>query len=106
MFGEVQSATMIGLDCNMIRVEADIADGLPMFEMVGYLAGEVREARERVRAAMRNCGLALPARKVTVNLSPGDVRKAGASFDLPIAVALLLAAGFFQKRRPEFCERR
>ncbi|MFR7991385.1 MAG: YifB family Mg chelatase-like AAA ATPase [Lachnospiraceae bacterium] len=101
MFGEVQSATMIGLDCKMIRVEADIADGLPMFEMVGYLAGEVREARERVRAAMRNCGLALPARKVTVNLSPGDVRKAGASFDLPIAVALLLAAGFFSKKTAE-----
>lgn len=98
MFCEVQSAVMIGLECRFIRVEVDVSDGLPVFEMVGYLAGEVREARERVRAALRNCGRALPAKRITVNLSPGDVRKSGAAFDLPIAIALLAALGVFPEQ--------
>lgn len=82
---------MIGLSCRMITVEADVSDGMPVFDMVGYLACAVKEAKERVRTAMRNCGMALPPKRVTINLSPADVRKDGAAFDLPIAVAILSA---------------
>lgn len=73
----------------MITIEADVSDGMPVFDMVGYLACAVKEAKERVRTAMRNCGMALPPKRVTINLSPADVRKEGAAFDLPIAIAIL-----------------
>jgi magnesium chelatase family protein len=74
-----------------VRVEADISTGLPAFDMVGYLSAEVREAKERVRTALHNMGIALPAKRITVNLFPADIRKTGTGFDLPIAVAILAA---------------
>ena len=74
-------------------MEADVSDGMPVFEMVGFLASEVKEARERVRTALRNVGCALPPRRITVNFMPADIRKSGAGFDLPIAVAVLAAMG-------------
>ena len=64
-----------------------------MFEMVGFLASEVKEARERVRTALRNCGYVLPPKRITVNLSPANIRKTGSAFDLPVAVAILAALG-------------
>ena len=76
-----------------VCVEADVSDGMPVFEMVGFLASEVKEARERVRTALRNVGCALPPRRITVNFMPADIRKSGAGFDLPIAVAVLAAMG-------------
>ena len=76
-----------------IDVEADSANGLPIFQMVGYLSSEVKEAGERVRTAIRNAGIMLPAKKMTVNLSPASVRKRGTMFDLPIAIALLCSLG-------------
>ena len=82
------SATLQGLQVEFIDVEADLSNGLPMFHMVGYLSSEVKEAGERVRTAIRNSGLVLPAKKIVVNLSPADVRKRGTAFDLPIAVAI------------------
>lgn len=78
----------------MVQVEADISSGLPSFDMVGYLGAEVREARERVRTALRNSGYLIPPSRITVNLSPADLRKQGNGFDLPIAVALLTASGY------------
>lgn len=91
--GMVCSAALHGLEVKFIRVEADLSNGLPMFHMVGYLSGEVKEAGERVRTAIRNSGLEIPVKKTVINLSPGSVRKRGASFDLPIALAILLSQG-------------
>ena len=85
-FSTVKSAAMEGLAVEMVYVEADVSNGLPIFHMVGYLSSEVKEAAERVRSAVRNSGLEFPAKRVVINLSPATMRKRGASFDLPIAV--------------------
>lgn len=90
-FYKVVSASMQGIQAELIQVEADVSNGLPMFHMVGYLSSEVKEASERVRTAIRNAGYVLPAKKVVVNLSPGNVRKRGTAFDLPISIAVLSA---------------
>ena len=92
-FHTVLSASIQGLHVEMVHVEADVSNGLPVFHMVGYLSAEVKEASERVRTAIRNAGIQIPARKVVVNLAPATVRKKGASFDLPIALAVMAALG-------------
>ena len=99
MFSTVLSAALQGLQVEFIDVEADLSNGLPMFHMVGYLSSEVKEAGERVRTAIRNSGLVLPAKKIVVNLSPADVRKRGTAFDLPIAVAILASLGLVGQER-------
>lgn len=91
MFCKVHSAQLLGVEGRMVCVEVDVSDGLPSFEMVGYLAAEVREAQERVRTALRNSGFRLPPKRVMVNLSPANERKEGTSFDLAVAVAVLKA---------------
>lgn len=93
MYSKVHSVGIKGVEGVPILVEADVSDGLPGFSMVGYLSSEVKEAQDRVRTALRNSGFRLPARKVTINLSPADIRKEGTAFDLPIAVAILAASG-------------
>jgi magnesium chelatase family protein len=85
------SASVRGIDGLPVQVEVDLAAGLPTFSTVGLPDAAVREAKDRVVAAVRNAGFEFPVRKVTVNLSPADVRKEGTSFDLPIAVAVLAA---------------
>ncbi len=97
MYSVVTTAIVHGIDSIEVSVEADICDGMPMFEMVGLLGSEVKEARERVRTALRNCGYVIPAKRITVNLSPADLRKSGAAFDLPIAVAILGALGVVKR---------
>ena len=92
-FGKVITSAIIGIDGRLVLVEADFGSGLPSFDMVGFLSSEVREARERVRSALKNTGIELPAGRLTVNLSPADLRKHGNSFDLPIAMSILIAAG-------------
>src|ERR1700712_1124792 len=98
MLAAIQSATVLGIDAYEVCVEIDVAQGLPHWTIVGLPAGEVKESRERVSAALANSGFALPPRRITVSLSPGDLRKAGCGFDLPIAVGLLVATGVL---RPE-----
>lgn len=93
MFNSVLSFGIRGVDGFCVCVEADISDGMPMLELVGYLSGEVREAKERVRTALKNMGYTLPVKRITLNLSPGDVRKQGTGYDLPMAVAILAAMG-------------
>lgn len=93
MYSVVNTATIFGIDARIISVEADISDGMPMFEMVGYLSGEVKEAKERVRAALKNEGYGLPIKRITVNFSPANIRKTGSGFDLPVAIAVLAAIG-------------
>ena len=98
-FSTVKSAAMEGLAVEIVYVEADVSNGLPIFHMVGYLSSEVKEAAERVRSAVRNSGLEFPAKRVVINLSPATMRKRGASFDLPIAVAILTSLGVLQQNR-------
>ena len=98
-FYKVVSASMRGIQAELIQVEADVSNGLPMFHMVGYLSSEVKEAAERVRTAIRNAGYTLPAKKVVVNLSPGNVRKRGTAFDLPISIAVLSALDMVPTKR-------
>lgn len=94
MYSNVYGADIFGMEARVIRVEADVSDGLPVFDMVGYLASAVKEARERVRIAVRNMGIRFPAKRITINLSPANLRKEGTSFDLPIAISLLNAFGY------------
>lgn len=93
MFSKVYSGGLRGIDGYVVQVEADVSDGLPGFYMVGSLASEVKEAEERVRTAMRNAGFHLSSKKITVNLSPANVRKEGTACDLPVAIAVLAAYG-------------
>lgn len=89
----VLSATVQGLQTEFVQVEADVSNGLPVFQMVGYLSSEVKEASERVRTAIKNAGIMIPAKRIIVNLSPAYVRKRGTGFDLPIAIAILASLG-------------
>jgi magnesium chelatase family protein len=86
------SSTLVGLDGRVIRVEVDVAPGLPGFTIVGLADAALQEARERVRGAIRNAGFSHPPRRITVNLAPADLRKAGASLDLAIAIGILLGS--------------
>ena len=88
------TAAICGIESCKIGVEADVSEGMPTFSMVGFLASEVREAQDRVRTALKNSGIGLPAKRITVNLAPADVRKEGSGFDLPIAVAVMAALGY------------
>jgi magnesium chelatase family protein len=92
------SATLIGLDGRVIRVEVDVAPGLPGFTIVGLADASVREARERVRGAIRNAGFVHPPRRITVNLAPADLPKKGPSADLAIAIGILAGSEQFTAR--------
>lgn len=92
MFAKVKSLGLFGMDSYLIEVEADISTGLPGFDIVGLPDAAVKESRDRVRAAIKNCGFKFPLGKITVNLAPADVRKEGSVYDLPITVALLVAS--------------
>lgn len=93
MFGNVLSASVIGMEVCTVSVEADMSNGLPFFHIVGFASSQVKEAQERVRAALRNTGIELPPKRILVNLAPADIRKEGAGLDLPVAVAVLAALG-------------
>ncbi|HET9614160.1 MAG TPA: magnesium chelatase domain-containing protein, partial [Candidatus Limnocylindrales bacterium] len=92
MLATVLSSTVVGLDGSVIRVEVDVAPGLPGFTIVGLADAALQEARERTRGAIRNAGFSHPPRRITVNLAPAELRKAGASLDLAIAVGILLGS--------------
>lgn len=92
MLATTQSCAVVGLDGYIVQVEVDISPGLPAFNIVGLPDTAVQEARERVRAAVRNTGCEFPMRRITVNLAPADLRKAGPAYDLPIALGILLSS--------------
>ncbi len=92
MLAKVNSCAVLGMDGEIVEVEVDIAQGLPAFAVVGLPDTAVQEARERVRAAIRNSGFTFPQRRITVNLAPADLRKEGPAYDLAIAIAVLLAS--------------
>lgn len=91
MYTNILSGTMKGMEAALIHVEVDASFGLPVFDIVGNMSGEVKEARERVRIALKNIGMQVPNLRLTVNLSPAQIRKEGTAFDLPIAVGVLTA---------------
>src|SRR5258706_2239000 len=93
MLARVHSAAVLGIDARVLDVEVDVSAGLPCFNIVGLPDTSVREARERVRSALRNGGFPTPGGSVTVNLAPAGFKKVGASLDLPVAVALLQICG-------------
>jgi len=99
MLATVESATVVGIQACRVHVEVDVSFGLPHFQLVGLPDASVRESRDRVRAAIRNSGFEFPAHRITINLAPGDVRKAGPGFDLPIALGMLAATGGFEPAR-------
>lgn len=101
MYSHVISGTTFGIQGMLIQVEADVSDGLPGFHLVGCLSNEIRESSERIRTAMRNSGCYLPPKRIVVNLSPADVRKAGSGFDLPIAIATLISMEMIPQERVE-----
>ncbi|HZT08370.1 MAG TPA: YifB family Mg chelatase-like AAA ATPase [Chloroflexota bacterium] len=92
MLAKVYTCAVVGLDGELIEVEVDIASGLPAFNVVGLPDTAVQEARERVRASIRNSGFTFPMHRITVNLAPAELKKEGAGYDLPIAVGLLIAS--------------
>src|SRR3982075_4058108 len=93
MLAKVQSCAVIGLEGALIEVEVDLSNGLAAFNVVGLPDAAVNESRERVRSAIKNSGCLFPFKRITVNLAPADLRKEGPSYDLPIAIGILLASG-------------
>jgi magnesium chelatase family protein len=98
MLACLRTAAVFGVDACPVHVEVDVSFGMPRFTLVGLPDVGVRESRDRVRSAIRNSGFEFPAHRITVNLAPADVRKAGASFDLPIALGILAAQGIVERR--------
>ena len=88
----MRTAAVFGIEACTVQVEVDVSFGIPSFTMVGLPDMSVRESRDRVRSAIRNSGFDFPPHRITVNLSPADIRKAGSLFDLPIALGVLAAA--------------
>ena len=93
MLGKLRSAAIVGVEASLVDVEIDVSGGLPAFTVVGLPDSTVKESRDRVRSAIGHAGFDFPQRRITVNLAPADVRKSGASYDLPIALGLLTAVG-------------
>ncbi len=94
MFCKTYSAVLQGMEAVTVQVETDVRNGLPQLQMVGALASEAKEARERVRVAIENSGFRLSPKRITINLSPADIRKEGTSFDLAVAISILATFGF------------
>ena len=93
MLSQIISGALLGIDGYLVEVQVDLARGLPSFATVGLPEGAVKESKDRVKSALKNCGYAFPRERVTVNLAPADIKKTGAAFDLPIAPGLLSAQG-------------
>jgi len=97
MYSVSYCAAIHGIEGCMVQVETDVSNGLPGFSLVGFLSSEVKEARERVQIGMKNAGFHFPPKKITINLSPADIRKGGTGYDLAIAVSVLTAFGYFSQ---------
>ena len=99
MVSKTYCAVLQGLSAEIINIEVDIGEGLPSCEMVGLLSSEVREAKERVKSALRNSGIFLPPGRTTISLSPADIRKEGSGFDLGIAVGIMVGLGLIDAEK-------
>jgi magnesium chelatase family protein len=106
MLARINSGAVLGIDAFLVEVEVDITYGIQVFHIVGLPDGAVRESRLRLPAAVENAGFEFPLERITINLAPADVRKDGTAFDLPMALAILIAAGHLPARREGFDLRR
>src|SRR5919109_1994438 len=97
MLAKVNSAALFGIDALRVEVEIDLASGLPQLATVGLAEGAVRESKDRIRAAVKNCGYTFPAKRITINLAPADLKKEGSAYDLPMAIGILAAEGLVVK---------
>ena len=93
MVSKINCMTITGIDVVPVVVETDVCNGLPSFDMVGLLASDIKESRERVRTAVKNSGYLIPPKRITINFSPGNIRKNGTYFDVAVAVSILHALG-------------
>ncbi len=103
MYFCINSFALSGLSVLPVSVEADISDGLPVMDLVGYLGSEVKEARERVRTALKNSGFTIPVKRITINVSPASVRKQGTAFDLPIALSMMVCMDLIDRNALRDC---
>ena len=103
MIAQANAATVLGIEAHPITFEVDVAIGLSAFNIVGLPDDTIRESRDRILAALSNCGFALPPRNIVVNLAPAQLKKVGAGPDLPIAVVLLAAMGHCPEERLKNC---
>ena len=101
MISVVYSAAIAGIEAQLIEVQVDVSRGLPCLDMVGLPGASIREARQRVRSALRSAGLDYPLARITVNLAPAGLRKEGSWFDLPIALAIAMASSQLSHRAGE-----
>ena len=101
MYSTIKTAVLEGISALPIQVEADISTGMPMFDMVGNRSSEIREAKGRVKTALHNCGIVLPAKRITINFAPANIKKSGTGFDLPIAIALITSMGIVNSQECE-----
>ena len=101
MFSSILSADVRGITGVPILIETDVSDGLPGITMVGYLTSAVKESADRVKTALKNTGISMPPKKITINLSPADTKKEGTGFDLAIAVSMMCSLGIFPKESVE-----
>ena len=99
MLATVLSSAVHGIDALLVEVEVDIASGLPQMAVVGLPEGAVKESKDRVRSALKNSGYEFPARKITINLAPADIKKEGSAYDLPIGLGILAAVGLLPAQR-------
>jgi len=99
MLAKVLSSAVFGVDAYVVEVEVDITMGLPAFSTVGLPDGAVRESKDRVKSAIKNCGYRFPPHRITVNLAPADIKKEGAGFDLPMAIGILAATGLVNRHK-------
>ncbi len=102
MLSKINSAGLMGIDGYLVSVEVDIGNGMPAFDVVGLPDTAVKESRERVRSALKNCGFSFPTKRITVNLAPANIKKAGALYDLPICMGLLLSSSQMVEDLSEF----
>lgn len=97
MLAKVNSAALYGIDALRVEVEIDLASGLPQLATVGLPEGAVKESKDRIRAAVKNCGYTFPAKRITINLAPADIKKEGSAYDLPMAIGILAAEDMIDK---------
>ncbi|GHU62460.1 Fis family transcriptional regulator [Clostridia bacterium] len=101
MFSKVYTGTVLGVQTFLVCVEADVSSGMPCFEMVGNLSAQVKEAKDRVKVALKNSLVSFPIKRIMVSLSPSEMKKEGSHFDLPIAISLLISFGFIDEKQIE-----
>ena len=103
MLARLRSIALQGVDAHEVIIEADITETIPSFTIVGLPGGAVKESRERVMSSIKNSGFEFPARKITINMAPADIRKEGSVYDLPIALGILISTYQINNANPDYC---